>query len=60
MLALSGLWTERRPHLSDWWQRVKARPAFEPALFKYVPPGLGEMMGKYGKEAWPKVRAIVQ
>src|SRR5262249_10269805 len=23
MLALSGLWTEKRPHLTDWWQRVK-------------------------------------
>jgi len=31
-----------------------------PALLKYVPPGLGEMMGKYGREAWPKVKAIVQ
>jgi hypothetical protein len=39
---------------------VKTRPTFEPALFKYVPPGLGEMMGKYGREAWPKVKSIVQ
>ncbi|HWE74690.1 MAG TPA: glutathione S-transferase family protein [Stellaceae bacterium] len=60
MLALSDLWTEKRPHLTDWWQRVKARPTFEPALFKYVPPGLGEMMAKYGRESWPTVKAIVQ
>lgn len=60
MLALSRLWTETRPHLTEWWQRVKARPTFETALFKYVPPGLGEMMARYGKEAWPKVKAIVQ
>jgi glutathione S-transferase len=60
MLALSGLWTEKRPHLAAWWERVKTRPTFEPALFKYVPPGLGEMMGKYGREAWPKVKSIVQ
>jgi glutathione S-transferase len=60
MLQLSALWTKKRLHLTDWWQRVKARPTFEPALFKYVPPGLGEMMGKYGQEAWPKVKAIVE
>ncbi|HEX4194637.1 MAG TPA: glutathione binding-like protein, partial [Stellaceae bacterium] len=60
MLALSELWTEHRPHLAAWWERVKARPTFELALFKYVPPGLGEMMGQYGREAWPKVKSIVQ
>jgi hypothetical protein len=60
MLALSGLWTEKRRHLTAWWERVKARPTFETALFKYVPPGLGEMMGRYGREAWPAVKAIVQ
>jgi len=60
MLQLSALWTDKRPHLTDWWQRVKARPTFESALLEYVPPGLGEMMGEYGREAWPKVKAIVQ
>jgi glutathione S-transferase len=59
MLSLSGLWTERR-HLADWFARVKARPSFEPALLKYVPPALGEMMKARGGEAWPKVRAIVR
>jgi glutathione S-transferase len=60
MLQLSGLWTETRPHLADWWQRIKARPSFLPALMKYVPPALAEIMRKHGSETWPKVRAIVQ
>lgn len=60
MLQLSGLWTERRPHLAAWWQAVKARPSFEPALFKYVPPALFEIMRKHGSEAWPRVTAILQ
>jgi glutathione S-transferase len=60
MLQLSGLWTARRPRLSDWWQRVKARPTFVPALLNYVPPALFEIMRKHGGEAWPRVRAIVQ
>jgi glutathione S-transferase len=60
MLRLSGLWTERRPHLADWWQRVKSRPTFQPALLKYVPPPLFDLMREHGDEAWPKVKAIVQ
>jgi glutathione S-transferase len=60
MLQLSGLWTERRPHLSAWWQRIKARPSFEPALFKYVPPPLLELMRKHGTDAWPRVKAILE
>ena len=60
MLQLSGLWTEKRPHLAEWWQRIKARPSFLPALMKYVPPPLAEIMRKHGSETWPKVRAIVR
>lgn len=60
MLQLSGLWTEKRPHLTDWWERIKARPSFEPAMMKYVPPALRELMRVRGNEAWPKVRAILQ
>lgn len=60
MLQLSGLWTERRPHLADWWERVKVRPSFAPALLNYVPPALGAMMQRHGREAWPRVQAILQ
>jgi glutathione S-transferase len=59
MLQLSGMWTEARPYLSQWWRRVKARPSFEPALMKYLPPALGAMMKMRGDEAWPKVHAIL-
>jgi hypothetical protein len=59
MLQLSGLWTETRPHLADWWRRVKARPSFEPAMLKYVPSALVELMRTHGSEAWPTVRAVV-
>ena len=60
MLQLSGLWTEKRPHLAEWWQCIKARPTFELALMKYVPAPLYDLMRKHGSETWPKVRAIVQ
>jgi glutathione S-transferase len=59
MLALSGMWTEKRPRLTDWWERIKARPMFQDAMFKYVPPPLRQLMTDKGKEAWPKVKAIL-
>ena len=59
MLQLSGMWTASRPHLTDWWERVKARPMFEGAMFKYVPPDLRQLMTDKGKEAWPQVKAIL-
>ncbi|HTV89466.1 MAG TPA: hypothetical protein VME41_10660, partial [Stellaceae bacterium] len=59
MLQLSGLWTATRPHLTDWWKRVKARPSFTPAMLQFVPPELTALMEVTGKEAWPKVQAML-
>ncbi len=59
MLQLSGMWTASHPRLTDWWERVKARPMFEDAMFKYIPPPLRQLMTDKGKEAWPKVEAIL-
>ena len=60
MLALSGMWTESRPNLTGWWERIKMRPTFQDAMFKYVPPALRKLMTDKGREAWPKVRAILR
>lgn len=60
MLQLSGLWQRTRPHLTGWFERVKARPSFEPALFGFMPPPLRALMAERGAEAWPQVRAILK
>jgi len=59
MLALSGMWTEARPHLTEWWERIKNRPMFQDAMLKYVPPALRKLMTDKGREAWPKVREVL-
>jgi glutathione S-transferase len=59
MLQQSGMWTGKRRHLTRWFEQVKARPSFEPAMFKYVPPGLRTLMQVRGAEAWPVVRSIL-
>ena len=59
MLALSGMWTEARPNLTGWWERIKMRSMFQEAMHKYVPPALRTLMTDKGREAWPKVRDIL-
>jgi len=59
MLQCSGMWTARRPRLAAWWERVKARPSFRPALFGFVTDELALLMREKGAEAWPTVKAIV-
>lgn len=60
MLQLSGMWTASRPHLTDWFERVKRRQSFEPALFGFLPPSLRTLMKERGAEAWPQVQAILK
>ncbi len=59
MLRLSGMWTESRPLLTDWFERAKARPSFQPSLFAFVPPPLLALMKDRGAQAWPQVREIL-
>ena len=59
MLQLSGMWTASHPQLTDWWERVKARPMFEDAMFKYIPMPLRQLMTDKGRKAWPKVQAML-
>lgn len=60
MLGQAHLWEETRPHLADWFRRVKARPGFEAAMFGYVPPELAASMRRYGTVAEPLVRAVLK
>jgi glutathione S-transferase len=60
MLMLAPLWTERRPHLADWFGRVKARPGFAAAMLAYVPPPLKALMEARGTEALPRVQEILR
>ncbi len=59
MLQMSDMWTKSHPHLTDWWERMKARPTFEDAIFKYIPQPLRQLMTDKGEEAWPRVKAIL-
>jgi len=36
MLAMDRLWTGRRPHVADWYDRVRQRPSFEGGIARYI------------------------
>ena len=40
MLGMSEMWSRSRPRLSDWFERVKARPTFKTCFLDYCPPDL--------------------
>ncbi len=59
MLGMSELWTKTRPRVTDWFARIKARPAFKPALLDWCPPDLTADLLTFGRQSWPQVQKII-
>lgn len=56
MLGMSGLWEEgRRPRVTDWFNRVKARPTFEPMFLEWCPEDLTNDLMTFGTKTYPDV-----
>ncbi len=60
MLNMSEMWTESRPRLTAWFERVKSRPTFKPALLDWCPPDLTQDLATFGAQSWPEVRSILR
>jgi glutathione S-transferase len=57
-LSMHEMWENGRyPRVADWFERIKARPTFAPALEAWVPAALREEMLENGRKSWPEVRA---
>jgi glutathione S-transferase len=59
MLSMSDLWTLRRPRVTDWFDRVKARATFKPALLDWFPAQLADDFSAFGRQNWPQVQQIL-
>lgn len=59
MLGMAGLWVERRPHVTDWLARVRARPSFDEAVTKWLSEADRERFAVPREETWQKVREIL-
>ena len=55
-LGLLGVWTDKRPHVLDWWTRVQEWPSFIAGLSAPVTAAEIEEMGTYG----PKIRGNLE
>jgi glutathione S-transferase len=60
MLSMSEMWTKCRPHLADWFERIKARPTYLPQLRDCCPPDLTNDLATFGARSWPEVQKILQ
>ncbi len=59
MLQLSFMWVEKRPGVTDWFRRIRARPWYDRTMFGFCPAPLRQLMREKGLEAQTKVRAIL-
>jgi glutathione S-transferase len=60
-LSLEGLWQKGRlPRVEHWFARIRARPAFEPALVKWMPTELAAEMRDNGRKSWPHIQALLK
>ncbi len=60
-LSMEGLWRNGRlPCVEQWFERIRARPAFEPAFVKWMPVELAAEMQANGRTSWPQVKALLE
>ena len=52
-------WIADRPRVSDWYDRIRARPSYAEAIRKWVNPGYVALMTEKGTQAWPRMRAVI-
>jgi glutathione S-transferase len=59
MLGMAPMWERARPHVTDWFERIKARPTFKPALLDWCPADLTADLLTYGRQSWPGVARML-
>lgn len=56
MLSMQGMWEGGRlPRVTAWLAAIKARPAFEAAIWRWMPEDLTEDLKTNGARSWPEV-----
>ena len=59
MLGMSAMWETSRPRVTEWFNRIKARPAFKPAFLDWCPPDLTADLLTFGRQSWPAVEKLL-
>ncbi|MEJ0099694.1 MAG: glutathione S-transferase C-terminal domain-containing protein [Pseudomonadota bacterium] len=60
-LSMQGMWKNGRyPRVEDWFDRLRARRSFVPALRDWVPRELEAEMARNGRNTWPAISRMLQ
>ena len=58
MLSMDAFW-QRYANVADWFTRIRARAAFQDALYTWVPDTLAQSLATNGERSWPKVQEML-
>jgi glutathione S-transferase len=59
-LSMDELWRRGRlPRVERWFERIRARPAFEAAVTDWVPQRLAAEMLENGRKSWPEISGLL-
>lgn len=59
-LNMLEYWQPERPRAAAWFERMKARPSFAPAIDDYLPEELKDDLRSNGTKSWPEVEAVLK
>jgi glutathione S-transferase len=59
MLGLDRLWVGRRPHVEDWFARVRERPSFATAITRWLTDADRERFDIARDEIWSEVAKVM-
>ena len=60
MLGLEGFWSDARPNVSRWFDRIRARASFEEAITRVMTDADRQRLNVAPEKAWPRVREILE
>jgi len=49
----------RLPGVAKWFDRIKLRPSFVPAMLDWVPDELTQDMNNFGAQSWPEAAKLL-
>lgn len=60
MLTMLEPWPPKRPRVMDWFERMKSRSSYHPAIDEYLPKSLANDFRTNGANSWPEVEAVLK
>jgi glutathione S-transferase len=60
MLTLSNMWTQSRPNITAWFERIKARPSYAKAIMAFVTEADLKPYAGLEDWAWSKAQSLLK